>query len=191
MKIPIFLALTALSLNVFAGKEKKHRHHDSHLHGTATLSIAFEQLNGKIEFKAASEGILGFEHEARSEKEKQKLANIIAVFEKSSSQLIQFDANSNCVFTAEKVGMEAESGATEGKAAKGPHKHEHKKAHQGEHSDFVAHYNVQCQKDLKGTQLTLDFSQFKGLRDTDVTLLIGDLQKSIELKRKPVTIELK
>lgn len=53
-------------------KEKKeHRHHEAHVHGGATLNIAFDQLKGKVEFKAASAGVVGFEHLAKTEKDKK------------------------------------------------------------------------------------------------------------------------
>ena len=169
----MFFLIFVLSIKAFAKKE--HRHHEAHDHGSASLNIAFDQLKGKIEFKAAAEGLVGFEHEAKSEKDKKKLNETIAKFESSMTSMIKLNESFGCVFAKENVGVIVEN----------------HKEHQGEHSDFVANYQVECKKDIKGSQITFDFSQFKGLKDIDVTLLIGDLQKSVEIKRKPVTIDLK
>ena len=94
----------------------------------------------------------------------------------------------NYLFTKEKIEMVAEKEDHDGKE-KG-HDKDHEK-HKGEHSDFVANYSVECKKEIKGTKVTFDFTAFKGLKDLDVTLLVGDLQKSVEVKRKPITVELK
>lgn len=166
--IGIFFGMTS----AYAGKKKEHRHHDAHVHGAATLSIAFDQLKGQLEFKAASEGVLGFEHEAKSDGDKKKLNATIEKFEASIATMVKFDDSAGCLFTKEKIEMVFEKS-------------------QGGHSDFVARFNIECKKEIKGTQMTFDFSQFKGIKNLDVTLLIGDLQKSIEVKRKPVTVDIK
>jgi hypothetical protein len=184
MKISVVFILLIVSTSVYAGKKKAHRHHEVHVHGGAVLSIAFDQLKGKVEFKAASEGLLGFEHEAKSDKEKNKLNDTISKFETSISSMIKFDESAGCAFVKEKIEMTLEK---EESGSKENENNEHK----GEHSDFIASFSVDCKKDIKGTKMTFDFSQFKGLKDLDVTLLIGDLQKSVEIKRKPVTIELR
>ncbi|MFZ4404633.1 MAG: ZrgA family zinc uptake protein [Pseudobdellovibrionaceae bacterium] len=180
----VALFLVLVSTTVYAGKKNEHRHHEAHVHGGATLSIAFDQLKGKVEFKAASEGVLGFEHEAKSEKDKKKLNDTIAKFETSIGSMVKFDESAGCTFVKEKIEMAAK------KEENDAEEKEHKE-HKGEHSDFIANFSVDCKKDIKSTKVTFDFSQFKGLKDLDVTLLVGDLQKSVEIKRKPVTIELK
>ncbi|MBL7670269.1 MAG: DUF2796 domain-containing protein [Bdellovibrionaceae bacterium] len=184
MKKTLTILLVLMSTSVYADKKKEHRHHEAHVHGGATLNIAFDQLKGQVEFKAASEGVLGFEHEARTEKDKIKLNETIAKFETAIGSMIKFDDSLRCTFTKEKIEMIAE-------------KEDHNKKekdhdeHKGEHSDFIATFAVNCKKELKGTKVTFDFSQFKDLKDLDVTLLVGDLQKSVEIERKPVIVELK
>ncbi len=184
MKKVLTIVVLLASASAFAGKKKEHRHHEAHVHGGATLSVAFEQLKGKIEFKAASEGVLGFEHEAKSEKDKKKLNETIQKFETSMASMIKFDESLGCVFTKDKVEMVPEKEDHEGKDK------DHDK-HKGEHSDFIANFSVECKKEIKGTSVTFDFTAIKGIKDLDVTLLIGDLQKSVEIKKKPVTVELK
>ena len=166
---------------IVLGKTQEHRHHEAHVHGAATLGIAFDDRNGQVEFKAAASGVFGFEHQVKSDKDKKKLVEIIKIFETSIGSMIQFDESVECVFSKEKIELLPESQVHD----------KITKSHHGEHSDFVANFKVKCKKDIKGTKVTFDFSQFKGLHDLDVTLLVGDIQKSIEVKQKPMTLELK
>ena len=81
------LFLLLISPVTFAAA-KEHRHHEAHVHGSATLNIAFEKLQGKIEFKAAADSILGFEHEAKSEKDKKTVSDISSLFENNINTMV-------------------------------------------------------------------------------------------------------
>lgn len=169
MKCTLTAILLLISLSSFA--EKKHRHHEAHSHGSAQLNIAFDNLVGKIEFKAAAEGIVGFEHTAKTEKDKKALDAAITKFDTAISHMVAFEAKAQCNFLKEKVDVVSQ-----------------KDSH---HSDFVASYQVTCKQNLLGSQLTIDFTAFKKIKDIDVMIMVNDLQKSVEVKSKPVTIELK
>ncbi len=183
MKILIIISSFALSLNSFAESKKSHRHHEAHVHGAAELSIAFDQLNGKIEFKAAAEGVLGFEHQPKTEKEMKKLQEAISNFEKNISQMVQLDSAAECIISKDLIDRVGETEEKDVKNAKGKHK--------GEHSNFVANFSVVCKKDIRGSRMTVDFSGLKKIKDMDVTVLVGDFQKSFEAKGRAVTVELK
>ncbi len=176
MKIYVLSTILLLSMNVFA-KEKKHKHHDhgAHVHGAGNLAIAFDDVKGKIEFKGAAEGILGFEHKPKNKKEEKIVSEAIARFENEMSKMVQMDSSLNCKFTKDMIGQVPEEG-NEGS---------------GEHSEWVANFTVICSKSPMGTKLIVDFSNFKSLRDLDITILADSVQKSAEFKKKPVTIELK
>lgn len=180
MKRPIALILVLASTTVYAGKKKEHRHHEAHVHGGATLNIAFNGLKGTVEFKAASEGVIGFEYEAKSAEDKKKLSDAMTKFESSIGSMVKFDESAGCVFVKDKIEVVPEK---EDHDAKGK-KHDD---HEGEHSDFIAHFSVNCQKDIKMTKLEIDFDSVSGLNDLDVTVLVGDLQKSEEAKRDKKT----
>jgi hypothetical protein len=156
------------ALTAFADKHE-HRHHEAHVHGGGTLSIAFDNFKGRIELKAASAGIVGFEHVAKSEKDKKALVEVTEKITKEISSMVKFDAKLECSIAKDKVEMN----------------------HDGDHSDFIANFNVECKKSLLDSKLTLDFTSFKKIKDLDTTILVGDLQKTVELKQKPVTIDLK
>jgi hypothetical protein len=174
--ISLFSILSLADSHSKTDKHHEHREHGAHVHGGGTLAIAFDDLNGKIEFKGAAEGVLGFEYQPRSEKDKKAVAEAVAMFENNISKMVQFDPSLNCKFKKELIGQVPEKGE-EGS---------------GEHSDWAANFAVTCEKSPIGTNLTVDFSNIKRLKDVDITVLVGSVQKSAEFKgKKPVIIELK
>jgi hypothetical protein len=167
MKKTVFPILLLSALALAAGKKKTaHREHEAHVHGGATLAIAFDGFKGRLEFRAASEGVLGFEHEAKTDKDKKTLADVQAKFEKASD-LFQFDASLGCQISKDKITVHR----------------------QGKHSDFVADYQVTCTKSPTKTKMQIDLSSFPGLQDVDITVLTDSSQQNIEAKQMPVTIE--
>jgi hypothetical protein len=154
----------------------QHREHGAHVHGGGTLAIAFDEMKGRVEFRAASAGVVGFEHEASTTKDKKTLQGVIAQFEKNIPQFVQFDSSLRCHFSKDKIGMVKEA--------------HHDQEESGEHSDFVADFDVTCVKSIAGSKITVDFSSFSALKDLDITVLVGSMQKSAEAKGKPVIIDL-
>ena len=169
-----FVLGSLLSANLGQAKNKvtAHREHGSHVHGQATLALAFDNLNGHLEFVTASESLLGFEHPAKSADDKKKLLAMKDQIKSGISNYVKFDKALTCNWTLSSADMVFE------------------KTH-STHSNFVAKFEILCGKSVEGTRLSLDFTAFKKLHDIDVTILIGDLQLKSELKSKPVTIELK
>lgn len=165
-------ALIALSFAFFGSWGlAQHREQGAHVHGSGKLSIAFDQSNGKVEFRTPAAAIVGFEHAAKSAQDKKAVSEASAKFESEIRSLVQMHPRLNCVFKKDNI---------EVKAAKG-----------GGHSDFVANFNVICLRSPLGTSLTVDFSLYPNMKDVDVTVLVGELQKTAEVKSKPVEIELK
>lgn len=164
----LFVILAFVSLA--NAKPKQHREHHAHVHGAATLAIAFDGLNGKAELKGAAEALLGFEHEAKTENDKKILAQTILQMENNITQMIQLDPSLKCVFSKDKIEMTKEHGG---------------------HADFVANYNIRCEKSPLSTKIKIDFSALARIKDLDVTILVDHLQKSVEIKGTPITIELK
>ncbi len=170
--IALCLSTTGLFGRPAIAKNKIEHHHEhgAHVHGSAKLNIAFDKLQGRIEFKSSAEAVLGFEHEAKSTKDKNKLSQVTLVFEKEIEKMIQFQSSSECKITNEKASMIIEKGSR--------------------HADFEANYTVICHETIRGTSLTFDFSQFQGLKDIDVTILADDLQKSFEIEKSPFKMEI-
>lgn len=140
-----------------------------HVHGAGNLSIAFDNTEGMIEFKVSSEALFGFEHAAKSDKEKKIVTDIISKFENEMAKWVGFEKSLNCLFTREKMEILTE----------------------GHHSDFFASFKVKCDKPLMNSKISLNFTDLKKIHQIDVTILIGDLQKSLKLRKKLEIVELK
>ena len=163
----------ASALATDKNKNKKgHRHHQAHTHGAGKMSIAFDGLNGRIEFEAAAESILGFEYAAQTDHDKKIVDDAIKTFKQDFSKMVQFDAASGCKIMADKVEQKMES----------------KKSN---HSNFVASYNVQCQKTLLNTKVKFNFLSHEHLNDVDVIILVDKLQKNVEITNKESSVDLK
>ena len=89
--------------------------------------------------------------------------------------MVQFDSSLGCKIQPEKIDMQSEETG----------KDHAKEKHHGEHSNFVANFNVACEKSVTGSKMKIDFTTFPKLNDLDITVLVGDLQKKRIIK-KPV-----
>ena len=168
------LFLMLMSFFVFARGQahEGHREHGAHNHGSATASLAFDGVNGRLEFKSPSESIFGFEHEAKSDKDKKAQAAGLATLENKISQIVVFDAKLGCQFSKDKIEVVKEAGEN--------------------HSDTTAAFNILCKKTPIGTQLTFFFQKFfPRLHDVDLQILADTVQKSAEAKSNGVKVELK
>lgn len=165
----------------------EHREHGAHQHGVGTVGVAFEALKGKIEFKIPAESIVGFEHEAKKDADKKKQTDALAKFESKINEMLVFDASLKCVFTKEKVEVVREEEHKDEK-----HDHKHKGHKHAAHSDFVAHYNVTCEKSPAGTDLTVKIhSQFKKIKKIELQLIVDNLQKAQTITKDNVVVSLK
>lgn len=167
----IFTGLLFISLFANA-QDKKHREHKAHSHGHAELSIAFDSLVGQLEFKSPAESIVGFEHQAKSDKDKQKLTTAKVDFETNIAKYVQFDSNLGCKFEKKSIEMVSD-------------------ANDDHHADFVARFDITCTKPLQGTTILFDFTSMKKLKDINATVLAGELQLKTEIRKKKTTLEVK
>ncbi len=170
IKIGFAIALCFTTTQAWA-----HREHAAHSHGSGSLAIAFDDSKGKIEFKAAAESILGFEHRAQSKKDQKTLAEAVHHFESDIGTMIIFDEALGCQIQKENIGQVAEAGEKE----------------ISQHSDWAANYTVTCKRSPVGSQVKVDFSSLPHLHDLDITVLAGSIQKSAEFKGSPLVLDLK
>lgn len=169
--------VSALLFSFIVNAKAKTQNHEAHVHGGATLAVAFDGNAGKIEYKGAADSVLGFEHKPSSDQDKKKITETTTTFETQIAQLIQFDSSLGCKFTNDRIGLFFQE--------------QSKNKGSGEHSDWIANYSVVCAKSPVNTNLLIDFTRFEHIDDMDITLLIGNIQKSAEYKKKVLKIELK
>lgn len=157
----------------------------AHVHGAAELSIAFEGLNGVFEFSSPSDSIIGFEYEAKTEKDKKATVAALLIFERHISEMIVFEEPLKCKITKDKLEVVYQKpllGAPSGTHSSGP---------SGTHSEVKGFFQVLCEKSPKGSKIEFNIQKFfPRLRDVDVQVLIGSIQKSIEVKKVGTIVEL-
>jgi hypothetical protein len=165
----LIFTIVFTSTIALAKDRHQHREHEAHSHGHADLSIAFDGLNGQIEFKSPAESIVGFEHVAKSDKDKNKLNIAINDFESKITTYIQFDSGIGCKVEKKLIDIVAD----------------------GSHADFIAKFTLSCIKPVNGTTLTFDFTGLKKLKEIDATVLVEELQLKAEIKSKKTKLEIK
>lgn len=113
MKYPsIFLSLClALSTsNLYADKHEhgahdkhdKHEEHGAHEHGAATLAVAVGTEGLEIMLESPAANIVGFEHAATTDADKQKLADAVKKLE-AGAELFSMNAEAGCTLKSAEV----------------------------------------------------------------------------------------
>jgi hypothetical protein len=194
MRISVFLAV-GLGLAATVSAHAQQRAAGAHEHGLGTLNIALEGARLSMELEAPGADIVGFEHQAKTQKQKsaveaakKKLAAPQALFE--------FPAAAGCVLKDTKVEIEAEDHGDHGhshdaKAAKGKDQGAKEKHGDSEHSAFKAEYIFDCKAPASLTTIGFGyFKAFAGAQKLDVTVITPKQQSRFEVSRARPRIDL-
>jgi hypothetical protein len=170
----IISVIILLSLPAIA---KITRQHGVHQHGAGTLGIAFDDKTGKVDFKITTSSIMGFEYTPKTGREKKLKEMQLELFQSKISDMISFPSDLGCTFSKDKIEVVKDE--------------KESKEHHAEHSDLVATFNVVCKKSPMGSRVTFNFQKyFPNIHDLDVNIIIGDLQKSAEVKTSGSSLDL-
>lgn len=164
------ILILAITFIQYSSASKSHRHHKAHVHGEVDIDIVFDGTKGRIEFEAPAESVLGFEHPAKSSKDKKKLEDSINDFQNNFSKWVQFDSSKKCLFTPVRVEQKMDDDA---------------------HSDFEAQFDIQCESSIEGTKVLIDLSKFKRVKEIETTVVVGSIQKSFKNRGQKFDIEIK
>jgi hypothetical protein len=125
-----------------------HEEHGAHEHGAATLSIAAGAEGLEIMLESPAANIVGFEHAASTDEDKQKLADAKARLE-AGADLFSINPEAECTFKSAEV-VSALLGNAE--TAKEDADHDHK---EGEtHSDMDVAWTFACTKPAELKEVT-------------------------------------
>ncbi|UYL09704.1 DUF2796 domain-containing protein [Bdellovibrio sp. SKB1291214] len=145
------------------------REHGAHAHGVATVDVAFDGKNGKIEFHAPASSIYGFEYEAKSVKDKASKEAGLKKFNDKVNDLFQFAADNKC-----EVKMDY-----------------NEVVQKDNHADVNAIFNIVCEKAPNGTAMTFGVQKvFSRVKTVKVNVITGETQKSQELTKSGEQVEL-
>lgn len=163
------LVTLALLIAVPALAAKTHKH-EAHVHGAGEVGVAFDKEKGKIDFKSAADSVVGFEHVAKSEKDKQRQAEALKKLEENIVAMVAFDSALGCKITKDELGV----------------------TQQGKHAEVKGVFSVECSKPVLGSTITFDFRKtFPGLKDVQVLLLVDGVQKEVDVEKSGVKVEVK
>jgi uncharacterized protein DUF2796 len=184
------LALAILGLSLMAQacpSLAQHRELGAHEHGRGTLNIALEGTRLTLELEVPGIDIVGFEHKAKSRKDKaavdtakKQLAKPLALF--------KLPASAGCAVKEASAAVEGEEHdhgkADKDKAAKGSD-------HTPEHSQFHAQYVLDCKSPADITSIEFDyFRVFAGAQKLEVNLITPKGQDKFEVTRAKPRLDL-
>ena len=138
----------SLSLTALAHKKKHdHHHHDhhehqalgSHVHGEVEISLVSSDKQLAIQLTGPAESFIGFEHEAKTDEEKQKIADLKERWNKNLFEMLSFKTGAcKPIGPSLKISsLQDKNGKTIG------------------HSTVNAEAVLECPFDLSGQQLTV------------------------------------
>jgi hypothetical protein len=166
----------------------------AHEHGRGTLNIVLEGSRLSMELEAPGVDIVGFEHKARTKKQKAAVEKAEEQLE-AAEALFELPAAAGCVLEASRVTLEGEDhghdhGAKEG--AKGDGKGGTKGGHPDDaHSSFRAEYAFECKAPASLTTIGFGyFKAFAGAQKLDVTVVTPKQQSRFEVSRAKPRIDL-
>lgn len=205
MRTRVLLAV-GFGLAVAGVGQAQQRQAGAHEHGRGTLNIAIEGSRLSMELEAPGADIVGFEHKAKTKKQKAAIEKAEEQLE-AAEALFQLPAAAGCVLEASKVALESEDhdhnhdhgakhhggkdhGSKEG--TKGDGKGGKKEGHSDDpHSSFRAEYAFECKAPAGLT--TIGFGYFKvfaGAQKLDVTVVTPKQQSRFEVSRANPRIDL-
>lgn len=168
-KILILIAVScavALPNLTWAHSEK------AHVHGSGSVSLAFDSTKGKLQFESPADSTVGFEHTIKTKSDQKKVDDTLALIKSQMAEMIHFSPELKCTFSPAEVQFEIEK--TSG--------------HAETHSEF----DINCAKSPKGSTLTFNFKKiFPKLKTVDVQIIVDDLQKSLKVETEAAQVDLK
>jgi hypothetical protein len=166
----MILALNICLIQFFSVYAYSKKHHGKHVHGEAHVQIGFEDQQGVIFFQTPSEAIIGFEHKAKNEAQRQQYDEGVKKLEAESRQML--GVPHSC--SIQNVDLKSISDSDSDSA----------------HTDFVVEYSIQCSESVKGKKLGLNFQKFyPRIKKMDVELTSPSGSKKLTL-RAPMDVEL-
>ncbi|RKZ36457.1 MAG: hypothetical protein DRQ49_17910 [Gammaproteobacteria bacterium] len=150
-KIVIFTTLIGVSTFTLAQAESAHQH------GVANVNIAISKQALVIELDTPADNVLGFEHEPRTEQQKQHLSDTLLLLNRADS-LFNIPSSAECKVQQVKI----ENPFAHEEHAEDEHDEHAKNTHEEHetHSDFEILYTYDCQHQLSNINMAGLFKHF-------------------------------
>ena len=179
-RLLLALPFALLPLAAVQAEEQHHHDHDehgnlgAHEHGVARLNAALDGKTLELELESPAMNLVGFEHEARNEADKAKVAAARAELEQPLA-LFALPAAAGCKVADQEIESPLFSDEAQ--------HDEHAKEHDHQHSEVHAHYQLQCDSPdaLKALDLAELFKRFPATEKIQVQLIGPQGQQGAEL----------
>lgn len=150
VKTMLLFTAALVSTLVNAGSHNHHHEQKPHVHGHSEIQLVMSQNQIKLHFESPANNIVGFEHSAHSNKEKQQVLSAKKTL--SSADSLFIFKGTRCSATSSTVNMSALL-------------HEHK----NNHNEVSAQYQFTCDsvEKLKTINIQL-FKYFKNIEEINV-----------------------
>lgn len=179
MKIGILTALVigVLLTSVSFAKPKRQGH--AHVHGEAKVDIGADGTKASISFNIDTHSLTGFEHAAKTAKEKAAVEKVYKTFRSGISKMFAFDPKLNCKFEERKLLFAEEGHHDEHDNDDDDDDDDH--GHEG-HQSLAGDYNVTCAKRVASSKVRIDLkSSFSAIQKLKVQVLSENGADSVEL----------
>jgi hypothetical protein len=178
-KLIAVVGLTILFLGVMPASAAEKRHAHSHVHGAAEVNIVAERKSVAVEFRAPAEGVMGFEHEAKSDADQKKRDSALKTIKERIAELVIFDKKLGCLPGAAEVSVvQTDEAGKDAQSAKGQAKKS------GEHWEVRARHTFTCQGDPSGSRVRFGVSKlFPRIDEIKVQVLSGAKQTGATIKK--------
>lgn len=171
--LPLHAAQAANHEHSHAHAHEEHASLDAHEHGVASLNVALDGQTLEIQLQSPAMNLVGFEHEAKSDADKAKVAAARQHLEQPQA-LFALPIEAKCALQDSELDSPLFGG----------HAHdEHEHADEHGHSDIDASYRFACAnaEALQTLELGSFFGTFPGTEKLEVQLIGPNGQQGAEL----------
>ena len=171
--LPLHAAQAANHEHSHAHAHEEHASLDAHEHGVASLNVALDGQTLEIQLQSPAMNLVGFEHEAKSDADKAKVAAARKHLEQPQA-LFALPIEAKCALQDSELDSPLFGG----------HAHEeHEHADEHGHSDIDASYRFACAnaEALQTLELGSFFGTFPGTEKLEVQLIGPSGQQGAEL----------
>jgi hypothetical protein len=184
------LSVSFVSVFLLAAREGaagESRHAEAHVHGVAEINIVVEGKKVTVELRTPTEGVMGFEHEARTDAERKKRDVAMKIISDRFNELVVLDSKSGCKSGSSKwliVRGDMHDAKDKQRASEARKKSD-------EHSEVQATHTFECDRSPLGTKVSFGVSKlFPEIHEIKVQVLSETKQTAVTIKNDKGNAEL-
>jgi len=188
------LTLVATGTSVLAQADTQ-RQHAAHQHGAGHLNVALDQETLWIELSMPAMNLVGFEHAATNESERQRLLSAV---NQLNDGLALFGPNGEAECSLLRMNVASQLLGEDEKHKREPHEHDEHSAdhaeedHEEAHADFEISYEFRCASPSRLESLSLElFRVFPGTDHLQAQVITPTVQSGTTLSAESSVLKLK